>query len=275
MEAGLDSLLRRDRAIVLAALSLIVLLAWGYVVHLASQMDMGGMDMSGFRMATTATGMIMTPAFQPWTTGEFLFTFAMWAVMMIGMMTPSAAPIILLYARVGRDAARQGKPFASTGWFAGGYVLMWAAFSLAATAAQWGLDRAALLTPTMASASGIIGGAILLAAGLYQWTSFKDTCLKACESPLQFIMRNGGFRKDIAGSLRLGIRHGLYCVGCCWALMTLLFVGGVMNVLWIALISVLVLAEKALSSGRLISRLAGAVFIVAGLGLLVDSVIAP
>ncbi|HET9218484.1 MAG TPA: DUF2182 domain-containing protein [Terriglobia bacterium] len=270
METGLDSVLRRDRFVVLAALGMIVALAWGYVLYLAAQMDMGGMEMSGFRMAATATGMIMKPAFQPWTGGEFLFTFTMWVVMMIGMMMPSVAPILLLYARVGRQAVSQGKPFASTGWFAAGYLLAWAIFSFIATAAQWGLDGAALLTPRMASASNVLGGVVLIAAGIYQWTAFKDACLKQCESPLQFIFRNGGFRSDNLGSLRLGLRHGLYCVGCCWALMALLFVGGVMNILWIALLSVLVLLEKGVNASRLISRLSGLVFLVAGLRLLRD-----
>ena len=268
MGARLDSVLLRDRLVVFASLGLIVLLAWVYVAYLASQMDMGGMDMPGFRMAATATGMIMIPSFQAWTRTEFLFTFVMWTVMMVGMMTPSAAPMILLYERVGRDAVSRGKAFASTGWFAGGYLLAWMLFSIGATTAQWGLDRAALLTPEMASASRALGGVLLIAAGIYQWTSFKDACLKQCESPLQFIFRHGGFKSDIAGAGRLGLRHGIYCVGCCWALMALLFVVGVMNVLWIALISIFVLVEKVVGSGRLVSRVAGVLFVMAGLWLL-------
>jgi predicted metal-binding membrane protein len=231
-------------------------------------MNMGDMTMGGFRMAATAAGMVMTPAFQSWSAEEFIFTLAMWIVMMIGMMTPSAAPIILLYARVERQAASQGKPFASTAWFLSGYLLAWAAFSFAATLTQWGLDRAALLTPAMATAGVVLGSIVLIAAGIYQWTPFKDRCLVHCQSPMYFIHHTGGFRSDVSGALRLGMSHGTYCVGCCWNLMLLLFVGGVMNVLWISVIAILVLAEKIIPAGRLIPRLAGLVFAVAGVWLL-------
>jgi len=267
-ETTLENILRRDRFVVLAALATVALLAWVYVLHLALQMKMGGMEMTGFRMAATAAGMVMTPAFQPWNGTEFAFTFAMWVVMMIGMMTPSAAPIILLYARVGRQAASQGKPFASTAWFLSGYLVTWAAFSLAATIAQWGLDRAALLTPAMTTASAVLGGVVLIAAGIYQWSPLKDRCLVHCQSPLQFLQHSGGFRRDALGSLKLGMSHGTFCVGCCWTMMTLLFVGGVMNVLWISGIAILVLAEKVIPAGRLVSRLAGVVFAIAGVWLI-------
>ena len=169
--------------------------------------------------------------------------FMMWVVMMIGMMTPAAAPMVLLYARVGRQAAMQGKPFANSYCFFGGYLLAWVAFALVATLAQWAVQRASLLTPMMESASAIFGSALLIAAGLYQWSP-KDACLRQCQAPLQFIQRHGGFRRDAKGSLKLGIRHGAYCVGCCWALMALLFVGGVMNLLWIAVLTVFILLES-------------------------------
>src|SRR5262249_22818957 len=161
------------------------------------------------------------------------------------MMAPSAAPMILMYARVGRQAAAEGTPFAATGWFAGGYFLAWIGFSLVATVAQWTLERSALLDVAIGSARNArgrstpnaVGGAILIAAGVYQWTPLKDVCLTQCQSPLLFLMRHGGFRRDAFGCLLLGLRHGAYCVGCCWMLMALLFVGGVMNVLWIALLA--------------------------------------
>jgi predicted metal-binding membrane protein len=261
----LENVLRRDRLIVLAALVTLMILAWSYVLHLAAQMNMSGMDMTGFRMAATAAGMVMTPSFQSWTPLEFIFTLAMWVVMMVGMMIPSAAPMVLLYARVGRQAAVQGKTFASTLWFLAGYILAWIGFSFTATIAQWVLDRAALLNSQMAAASGILGGVVLIAAGIYQWTPLKDQCLTQCQTPIVFIQRHGGFRRDPAGSLRLGMAHGVYCVGCCWALMALLFVGGVMNVLWIAVIATLVLAEKIIPAGRLIPRLAGVMFVVGGI----------
>src|SRR6516164_1359436 len=139
---ALETVLRRDRLIVAGALGVLAALAWSYVLWLAADMNMGGMDMSGFRMIPAGAG-LMVPAFAPWSAMEFALVFAMWVVMMVGMMTPSAAPMILIYARVGRLAAIANKPFAATGWFAAGYFLAWTGFSLIAAAAQWALDRAA------------------------------------------------------------------------------------------------------------------------------------
>jgi predicted metal-binding membrane protein len=266
----LEAVLRRDRIIVAAALVALVVLAWTYVIWLADDMAMGGMDMSDFRMIPSGFGLMM-PAGAPWSPDEFAYVFAMWAVMMIGMMTPSVAPIILIYARVGRQAALQQQPFAATSWFAGGYLLGWIGFALAATVAQWLVDRLGWLAANMAVVNDFIGAGVLIAAGLYQWTPLKDACLRQCQAPLQFIQRHGGFRADAAGSLALGLRHGAYCVGCCWMLMALLFVGGVMNVLWIAVITIFVLLEKLLPAGRVISRIAGAGFLAAGVWLTVHA----
>jgi predicted metal-binding membrane protein len=190
------------------------------------------------------------------------------ARLMVGMMAPSAAPMILMYARLGRQAAAEGMPFAATSWFAAGYFLAWIGFSLVATAAQWSLERAALLNVRMASANYVLGGVVLIAAGVYQWTPLKDVCLTQCQTPLLFLMRHGGFRRDALGCLLLGLRHGAYCVGCCWMLMALLFVGGVMNVLWIALLALLILLEKLLPFGRWIARASGIAFLAAGAWLL-------
>ncbi len=176
--------------------------------------------------------------------------------------------MILIYARVARQAAAQGKPFAASGWFAAGYVVAWIAFSAVATTAQWALDRAALLTPMMESANNVLGGIVLIVAGLYQWTALKTACLSHCRSPLHFIQHHGGFRREPPGALALGFRHGLYCIGCCWALMALLFVGGVMNLVWIAALAILVLVEKLAPFGWIIARGAGVAFIGAGLWLL-------
>jgi predicted metal-binding membrane protein len=266
-DEALELVLRRDRAIIVAALVLLTALAWAHVLLVADDMAMGGMDMTGFRMIPAGMGLMM-PAPAPWQPIEFAFVFAMWAVMMIGMMTPSAASMVLLYARVGRQAATQGKPFAAVGWFLGGYLIAWITFALAATFAQWALERAGLLTPMMEGASDVFGGAVLIAAGLYQWTPLKDVCLRQCQAPWLFIQRHGGFRRDATGSLALGARHGAYCVGCCWALMALLFVGGVMNVLWIAGIAIFVLVEKVIPAGHAIARVAGAGFLAGGAWLL-------
>ena len=265
----LETVLRRDRLLVVGALAVIVVLAWGYVLWLAADMDMGGMDMTDFRMIPAGMG-FMAPAAAPWMSIEFAFVFAMWAVMMIGMMAPSAAPMILMYARAGRQAAAEARPFAATGWFAAGYFLVWIGFSLIATAVQWAVERAALLDARMASASTVLGGIVLIAAGIYQWTPLKDVCLAQCQTPLGFLMRHGGFRGNVRGCLLLGVRHGGYCLGCCWVLMALLFVGGVMNVLWIALLAVLILLEKIVPFGRWIARAAGVVCAAAGIWMLLS-----
>src|SRR4029077_15427800 len=156
-DSTLETVLRRDRLVVAGALGVIAALAWGYVLWLPAEMDMGGMDMSGFRMIPAGIG-IMAPANAPWKTIEFAFVFAMWAVMMVGMMAPSVAPMILMYARVGRQGKVAGKPLAATGWFAAGYFLTWIGFSLAAALVQWVVERAALLDSQMASASNMFGG---------------------------------------------------------------------------------------------------------------------
>ena len=266
-DQALEVVLRRDRAVIIAALIVITGLAWAYVLWLADDMAMGGMDMTGFRLIPAGMGWMM-PASAPWRPIEFAFMFAMWVVMMVGMMTPSAAPMVLLYARVGRQAAMQGKPLANGTWFFGGYLLVWVAFAATATLAQWGLQRAAVLTPMMEGSSAIFGGTVLIGAGLYQWTPLKDACLRQCQAPWLFIQRYGGFRREATGSLGLGVRHGVYCVGCCWSLMALLFVGGVMNLLWIAGLTIFVFLEKVIPAGRVIARIAGVGLLTAGVWLL-------
>jgi predicted metal-binding membrane protein len=269
-DSTLETVLRRDRLVVAGALGVIAALAWGYLLWLADDMDMGGMDMTEFRMIPAGIG-IMAPANAPWRATEFAFVFVMWSVMMVGMMAPSAAPMILMYARVGRQGKSAGKPLAATGWFAAGYFLAWIGFALVATFVQWGFERAALLDSRMASANNVLGGMVLIAAGLYQWTPLKDVCLAQCQTPFQFLMRHGGFRGDVPGCLLLGLRHGAYCVGCCWVLMALLFVGGVMNVLWIALLALLVLLEKLTAYGRWVGRVAGIACVAAGAQVLLSS----
>jgi predicted metal-binding membrane protein len=257
--AALEHVLRRDRMVVAAALLVLTALAWAYLLWLVTAAagpasPMPGMDMAMMNMA----------AAKPWGAAGFLFTFAMWAVMMIGMMTPSAAPMILIYARVGRQARAEGKLFAATGWFAAGYLLAWSGFAALASLAQAGLAAAALITPGLAAGSTVFAALLLIAAGLYQWSPFKDSCLSQCQAPLAFLFRHGGFRRDSPGALSLGLRHGLYCIGCCWALMMLLFVAGVMNVLWIAALSILVLLEKIVPFRRFMLRALGLVLIAAG-----------
>jgi len=259
-DTALESILRRDRYAVMVALVLLTVLAWAYVLWLAKHMDMPDpSSMSGMGA--------MAPQVRPWAIPDLLFSFTMWSVMMAGMMLPSVAPVILLYVLVGRQAEALQKPLAATGSFAGGYLLAWTGFSLLASLLQAALNQAALLTPELASANNILGGVILIVAGLYQWTSLKDRCLANCRAPLFFIQRHGGFQRRALPSLVLGLRHGLYCIGCCWALMLLLFVGGLMNIAWIAGIAGLILLEKILSDGRTVSRVFGSGLIIGGVTL--------
>ncbi|WP_158671939.1 DUF2182 domain-containing protein [Bradyrhizobium guangdongense] len=266
--SALEAVLQRDRAVIIAALGVLAALAWSDLVWLADDMAMGGMDMTGYRMIPAGQALMM-PATSPWQPIEFAYVFVMWVAMMIGMMTPSAAPIILVYARIGRQTA-EGRALARAAWFTSGYLLAWFGFSLAATSAQWALERAALLTPMMVSASKIVAGILLILAGLYQWTPLKDVCLSQCQAPLGFILSRGGFRATATGSLMLGLRHGIYCLGCCWALMALLFALGVMNLFWIASLAILVLLEKVTPSGRLIARTVGVAYFVGGVWMLLQ-----
>ena len=194
-----------------------------------------------------------------WDATYFVLMFLMWAIMMVGMMVPSAAPMILLFAAIDRKRRPSRSPFPGTAVFTLGYLLVWAAFSLVATALQWALSEAALLSPMMAGTSRALGAALFAAAGAYQVTPLKHACLHHCRSPIHFVV--GHWRPGTAGALRMGVEHGAYCVGCCWFLMGLLFVGGVMNLLWVAVIAAFVLAEKVAPRGELVARASGALML--------------
>lgn len=259
--AGLRSLARRhrDRLAVLAGLAVITAAAWAYLAAAARRMTSGPAAAGGRSMAPmmhAITGM------QPWTAAEFGLRLGMWAVMMVAMMVPTAVPMTLLYAAVARKAAAEHSPVAPAFIFVAGYAAMWAIFSLVATLAQWGLDRAALLSPMMVSRSAGLGAALLVAAGVYQLTPLKNACLRNCRSPAHFLSRH--WRGGRPGAFRMGTRLGGYCLGCCWILMGLLFVGGVMNLLWIAAISIFVLLEKTVPFGVTGGRVAGAAMILTG-----------
>lgn len=247
-DSALEYVLKRDRAVVLAGLAGVTALAWVYIVTLAGGMEGG---MAGVK---------------PWGAHDFLLMFLMWSVMMVGMMMPSAAPMILLFAMVGRRARERNQPFVPVGVFAAGYVIAWSAFSLGATMLQWAFEQAALLSPMMVSTSPALGGGLLIAAGLYQWTPIKDVCLRHCRSPLGFLAT--GWRPGKTGALRMGIEHGLFCVGCCWVLMGLLFFGGVMNLLWIAAIAAFVFVEKIALFGRAGGRIGGVMMIAFGVAVI-------
>ena len=198
----------------------------------------------------------------PWTATDVFFTFTMWAVMMVGMMTGTAAPMLLLFAgaHAARGTRRMSLPVITFGL---GYTIVWVAFSAGAALAQWALHQAAMLTPAMAASNARLAGGILVAAGVYQLTPVKGTCLIRCRSPLGFLMTN--WRDGALGALQMGLRHGVYCLGCCWLLMCLLFVVGVMNLVWVAALTAFVLVEKIGPFGLIVARIAGAIMIVFGI----------
>ena len=247
----LEAALRRDRVVVATGLTLLAALAWVGVVRMAAQMSPHAMAMPGMPSAGMGLG---------WLT-------LMWAVMMVAMMTPSAAPTILLFAGAMRRRRTQGVPAVSAAVFTLGYLLVWTAFSVVAAGAQWLLHRQALLSPAMASASPWLGGGLLVAAGVYQWLPLKAACLRHCRSPLSVFSH--GWREGPWGALRMGMWHGALCVGCCWLLMALLFVAGVMNLLWVAAIAGLVLVEKLFPGGAGAGRVAGVALACWGIWVLV------
>jgi predicted metal-binding membrane protein len=202
---------------------------------------------------------LMMPASAQWSGANLLAVGAMWAVMMAAMMLPSALPMVSTFVRLG--TGQDGR--ARARGFVGAYVLVWVAFSVAAVAAQWALQAAGWVDPMIVSTSAPLNGVLLLIAGAYQFSPLKRVCLARCRSPLAFLL--GEWRPGGRGAFVMGLRHGLFCVGCCWALMALLFVGGVMNLAWVAALSVAVAIEKLAPHGDRLGRLLGAVLIGAGL----------
>jgi predicted metal-binding membrane protein len=246
--ALLEGVLRRDRAVAIACLLGAIGLSWGYLL-------------SGAGMSMHDMGAMMSPGAAAWTADYVVVMLVMWAVMMVAMMLPSAAPMILFYGTITRRRKAHRARVAS-GMFAFAYVLVWVAFSAIAVALQFALDRSGLISPLMRLTSATIAGSVLIAAGLYQWTPLKHACLRGCRSPLEFVMAH--WRDGVSGAFMMGTRHGLYCFGCCWALMLLLFVGGVMSFVWIAGLAAFVLVEKLAPGGQRIARAAGAVLVVFG-----------
>ncbi|MET0544933.1 MAG: DUF2182 domain-containing protein [Caulobacterales bacterium] len=282
---SLEQLLKRDRVISLLGLALLCVLAWAYIAsgagmgmsardmttfslfpHTEPQTEMAPDAMPGMSMPSTAPMDAMPMAATGWSVSTVLLVVAMWWVMMIAMMIPSAAPAVLLYARVYRHAAKQGQieqKAAPTGPFVAGYLLVWLAFSVMAASLQRALVQAGLVSEMMmTSQSRWLSGGLLIVAGLYEISPLKGLCLDHCRSPIGFLTKN--WRPGAAGAARLGVLHGAYCVGCCWALMALLFVGGVMNLLWIAMLAALALIEKVAPGGPWIGRGLGVALIVWG-----------
>jgi predicted metal-binding membrane protein len=240
----------RDHAAILLALIGLAAVSWLYIYLQMSPMD----------------EMAMPVAFSPWTAADFALNVAIWWVMMPGMMLPSAAPMILTFATVNRRKRTRGQPFVPTAVFTTGYLTAWGLFGIAATLADWGLEQTALMSPMTQRLTPALGAALIVVAGVYQLTPFKYVCLTHCRSPLAFVLHH--WRDGQAGALRMGFDHGLYCLGCCWFLMALLFAAGTMSLLWMAAITAFVLAEKLFPAGQRIARVSGLAMIAFGLYLL-------
>ena len=246
----IESALQSERLTVAVPLLTVIIACWTWIAVIARDM---------YGPMTGASRWMMTTS---WDAAHLFLLWGMWAVMMTAMMLPSAAPTILLY---GAAVRRMPRVPATSAIYAltAGYVVVWALFSVMATAVQRVLAELLLISPMMVLTSPAAGATVLIVAGVYQWTPLKRACLKACESPLGFLMR--GWQDNLGGAFRLGLEHGLLCLGCCWALMLLLFAGGVMNLSVIAALTVLVAFEKLTPFGALGARISGVLLIAAAL----------
>jgi predicted metal-binding membrane protein len=260
---GFETLLRHENAVVLAALLVLTLLAWLALLAGAGT-GMSPAAMSGWWLPTE----LPSAESWSWTPYYWLIAFFMWAVMMVAMMLPSASPLVLLYARVMRQAESQGRKVeapVSISAFASGYLTLWILFSGLAVALQFGFERSGLMSAMMASRSVALSGALLIAAGAYQLSPLKATCLRHCRGSATFLSAH--WRPGVAGAWRMGLLYGAYCVGCCAVLMLLLFVGGVMNLVWIAGLTLFVALEKFAPFGEATTKMTAAILVAAGLAL--------
>ena len=246
-------LLGRERVVITAALGAVTALSWLYLyLQMQPMAD----------MADVAPAM-----FAPWTAADIALNLAIWWVMMPGMMLPSATPMILTFATVNRRKRERGQPFVPTMVFTAGYLVAWGLFGVFATLADWALERAALISPMTGRLTPMLGAVVVIAAGIYQLTPLKSVCLRHCRSPFDFVLNH--WRDGASGALRMGLEHGLYCLGCCWLLMALMFAAGIMSLLWMAVIAVFVLLEKLLPAGTWLARAGGAAMLGFGVYLLV------
>jgi predicted metal-binding membrane protein len=256
MKMRLEDLAVRDRLGLLSSLGGVMVAAWAYLLYM------------GWGMEHMEVGVQMTimPRMTHWQAIDLLLVFLMWAIMMMAMMLPSATPMILVFAALDRQRQEGASHSLRVCAFVAGYASVWTGFSLGATLLQWGLLEARLISPMMRSSSPAFGAAVLIAAGAFQFTRLKQTCLATCRSPLLFLATQ--WRSTPAGAYAMGLRHGAYCLGCCWLLMALLFVLGVMNVLWIVSLAVFILVEKTFPGVRWVSFATGVALIAWGLWLL-------
>jgi predicted metal-binding membrane protein len=247
----------RDHVAVLSALTAAAVLAWAYLLYMSWGME--HMD--------AGAAMAIMPRMMGWGTIDLLLVLGMWAIMMVAMMIPSVVPMVLLFASLSHRRREPQRTYLHTCLFVLGYLVLWIGFSLLATMAQWGLLEARLVTPMMVSATPLLAGSLLVVAGLFQLTPLKHACLSKCASPLGFLLTE--WRDGSRGAWIMGLRHGAWCVGCCGLLMTLLFAFGVMNVLWVAALSLYILFEKTLPRARWLPYAGGVLLIGWGIAVAV------
>lgn len=269
LDVAVERVLRRDRIVTIGALGVVCVSAWIYLL-MGAGMGMSALEMtrmSGQSMPLTAPmGDMDSMMSASWSLVHAAIMFAMWWIMMVAMMLPSAAPMILLFAAINRRQKERGNTSVSTALFTGAYLVVWAGFSLVAVMLQWLLQSMGWLTPMLVSSSTTLNALLLLLAGAYQLTPVKQACLRHCRSPIAFLSSH--WRAGRRGAFDMGVRHGLYCVGCCWFLMGLLFFGGVMNLWWIVGLALFVLLEKTLPIGHWLAHATGVCLLGAGLVLL-------
>ncbi len=264
----IERLLSNDRLIIVSGLVLVSLLAWAYLLAGAG-MDMPPLVANPFVLSLHPTGTAMA---MPWSLVRAVIVVFMWWVMMIAMMLPGAAPVLLLYARVQRNGHDKGEDTVVgilVTVFVAGYLAVWLGFSILATVLQWQLEQVQWLSMSMSTSYRSLSAVLLIVVGIYQFTPLKETCLRHCRSPAEFIASH--MKPGRRGAFRMGLEHGKFCLGCCWLLMVLLFVGGVMNILWIAILTLLVLAEKLLSRFKNLPDVIGIILITWGITLLIST----
>ena len=243
----LEKSLSNDRLIVLAGIAIVSVISWAH---------MAGMTIEGQSLAPHHP-------VHHWSGSTLLSHFIMWIVMMVAMMLPTAGPMILTFATISRGQREKKQPYVNTSVFLVAYILVSIGYSLLATFLQWWLYSHAMLTALGASNSNMLSGLLLCIAGVYQWSSLKHACLRFCRNPFNFLM--GNWREGSTGALHMGFKHGLLCTGCCWALMALMFVGGVMNLLWMVVITAVILIEKVAPRGDIFAKIAGVAMITSGI----------
>jgi predicted metal-binding membrane protein len=243
----------RERLLALAIVGAISALSWLYLVQMNAAMPHG--DMAHMMMPAVTRGMAE----------QLITATVMWSIMMAAMMLPTALPAVMIFDGLSRRRAPHGRPAVSTGFFIAGYLAVWTGYSAVAAAGQVALSHAALLTPMLKSTSQVLSVAILLAAGAFQFTALKKNCVSKCRTPFAFFLAE--WRDGNGGAFALGLRHGSYCVGCCWALMAVMFVVGAMNLLWMAALTLLMLFEKVAPARWRISEATGVALLLSGVAL--------